>query len=114
MPNTHAHTPGPWRWYSQPGDAKGQYADKCRSFTIESDTRKHMFDTQAWKYSDDVDVWDEVEANAALIAAAPELLEALQEFIECGPNAGHNQDLIVMAQAAITKATQQGENKGVQ
>ena len=50
------------------------------------------------------------EADAALIAAAPELLEALQEFIECGPNAGHNQDLIVMAQAAIAKAINSNKN----
>jgi len=45
-----------------------------------------------------------MEANARLIAAAPELLEACKEFIECGPNAGNNQDLIAQIKKAIAKA----------
>ncbi len=47
----------------------------------------------------------ETEANGYLIAAAPELLAALQEFILCGKNAGYNQELIELCRAAITLAT---------
>ena len=72
------HTPGPWTYYVLSGDAKGKYPDKCRSFTIESTTRKHMFDTQAWARDDDQEVWEEVEANSRLIAVAPELLLVLK------------------------------------
>lgn len=39
-----------------------------------------------------------------LFAAAPELLEALEEFLACGPNAGHNQDLIDQAKKSVSKA----------
>lgn len=39
-----------------------------------------------------------------LFAAAPELLEALEEFLACGPNAGYNQDLIDQVKKAISKA----------
>lgn len=42
--------------------------------------------------------------NAAVISAAPEMLAALEEFLECGPNAGHNQELIAQVKAAIAKA----------
>lgn len=50
-----------------------------------------------------------VHPNCFLVSAAPDLLAALQEFIECGPNAGHNQDLIKQAKAAIAKANGKGE-----
>lgn len=43
-------------------------------------------------------------ANARLIASAPELLAALEEFIACGPNAGDNDALIKQCKAAINKA----------
>jgi spore coat polysaccharide biosynthesis protein SpsF (cytidylyltransferase family) len=44
------------------------------------------------------------EADARLFAAAPAMYEALVEFLQCGPNAGHNQDLITMVQTAIAQA----------
>jgi hypothetical protein len=47
----------------------------------------------------------DVAANAHLIAAAPDLLAALQEFIDCGANAGNNAALIAQCRAAIAKAT---------
>lgn len=43
-------------------------------------------------------------ANARLIVAAPELLEAIKEFLSCGPNAGHNLDLIERCKAAVARA----------
>jgi len=43
-------------------------------------------------------------SNAQLIAAAPEMLEALEEFLRCGPNAGHNRDLLELIESVIKKA----------
>jgi len=48
---------------------------------------------------------DEVVANARLVCAAPELLEALKEFLRCGPHAGQNRDLLDQVKQAIEKAT---------
>jgi hypothetical protein len=45
------------------------------------------------------------KAQDKLIADNKMLLEALQEFIACGENAGHNEALKAQALAAITKAT---------
>lgn len=42
--------------------------------------------------------------TALLIAAAPELLELLKEVVSCGPNVGHNTELLVKITAAISKA----------
>lgn len=60
------HTPGPWvvydNWYIRTPNGKGSHAQVCAP--IEP------------KMSD-----DEHRANARLIAAAPELLEALQRFV---------------------------------
>lgn len=49
----------------------------------------------------------EAGANARLIAAAPELLEVLQQFVErCGTYQFHtNGETAIAARAAITKAT---------
>lgn len=47
------------------------------------------------------------KANAYLIAAAPDLLEACQEFMDCEPYAnllGGNEHVIDMIKAAIAKA----------
>lgn len=79
------HTPTPWRMTSLAGDAKGQNPKVCKSFTIDSNARKHMFDTQAWKTSDDPDVWDEVEANCQYLITAvnahEELIAILKEIL---------------------------------
>ena len=46
------------------------------------------------------------EANARLIAAAPDLLEALKELADCGAEAwGEDRPCVKWARAAIAKAT---------
>lgn len=45
----------------------------------------------------------EARANAYLIAAAPDLLEALQEMVEIAESQGH---IVKRARAAIAKATE--------
>lgn len=47
---------------------------------------------------------NEIKANARLIAAAPDLLAIVKELLICGPNAGHNQDLLTSAIEAVAKA----------
>ena len=53
--------------------------------------------------NDEIDCATQV-ANARLIAAAPELLACLKDFLECGQNAGHNQQLLINCRAAVAKA----------
>ena len=49
--------------------------------------------------------WSESEANARLIAAAPELLEALIELADCGAEAwGEDRPCVRIARDAIAKA----------
>lgn len=49
-----------------------------------------------------------VRANAALIAAAPAMYEALTELLLCGENAGHNQDLLAQVKEALRLAEGRG------
>ena len=85
------HTPGPW--FSQYDD-NGFYEIGSESVTF----------TLAFTYGEG----DTDEANARLIAAAPDLLEALQDVLleleSIGP-----MEKIDRARAAIAKAT--GENR---
>lgn len=83
-----SHTPGPWvaiqtnlvtterAWQSQ-GLGELKYA-------FQATVSLHGGEGQA-------------KANATLIAAAPCLASFVAEFLECGPNAGHNQELIAEA-----------------
>lgn len=84
MENTK-HTPAPWN---------------CEPSKT-SDLSYHVFDDNG-DYLTDGDL--QHEANARLIAAAPELLACLEDFLECGPNAGHNQQLLINCRAVVEKA----------
>ena len=84
------HTPGPWRfdgdWWRRPTI----YGGKVEVATI----------NKAW-FPERDGRGGEQEANALLIAAAPELLEALELVVtRCGP---HSTDGAI-ARAAIAKA----------
>ena len=76
------HTKGPWT------------LSEHKSF-VQKHRGDRQIETIAEVYAD---------ANASLIAAAPDMLEALEEFIQCGPNAGHNLDLRKQVLEAIAKA----------
>jgi len=59
------HIPGPW-YVSKHG------SDRCSVFKDYGDERELIANA--------IDTWEEAEANAQLIAAAPELLEAAEEL----------------------------------
>jgi len=93
------HTAGPW---TLEPDYKGYLKG-----TIDVSSKDHGgLATVVWVMSNDASIGEkspECEANARLIAAAPELLEALQQLLvwDDGNLPG---DLMDAARAAITKA----------
>lgn len=103
-----AHTPGPW---IQAGPSHG---DRLPRFTDEIVT-DHDDDGDSPQticvFNGCLD--DENEANAALIAAAPDLLEALKRLVDIEDGVGLGAVWAIspldFARAAIKKAT--GENK---
>lgn len=83
------HTPGPWDARSFNG---GVFAQDVFVASV---------------YGDDPDCRpdDRMRANARLIAAAPELLDALIELADCGAEAwGEDRPCVRIARAAIAKA----------
>lgn len=87
------HTPGPWR-VSTDSRTDEEGLTYVSGLNIESDAGEIVGceGIEAWK--------DNAEANARLIASAPDLLEALQWFVLPINNKAHN-----AARAAIAKAT---------
>ena len=99
------HTPGPWTWL--PTDAKD------RDVLVGAAGKKVLWPVSGWDKADlgiRTGAWgcEEVEANAALIAAAPDLLEALvasMPFIRSELNGSSDEDILRQCEAAIAKAT---------
>ncbi len=86
------HTPGPWKHTYMP-----------RLSVIHGPNGEHVADTGAWRD----DEHPEMRANAHLIAAAPDLLEALEVLIanaEVNYDARQWLDGKAKARAAIAKA----------
>ena len=80
--NEAKHTLGPWRTAGEQGvQIRSERDQIAKVWTMRGNE---------WK------------ANARLIAAAPELLEALQEMVEIAESQGH---IVKRARAAIAKAT---------
>ena len=100
-----AHTPGPW-YFDEDDRAVGPASNKsigvCSIMLADGNAARYHFGEQSI-------------ANANLIAAAPDLLEALQLFVNSmrspptGPNMTHEFD-IGKAERAIAKALT-GESK---
>jgi hypothetical protein len=92
------HTPGPWE----------------ASITANSIGQRHIYDENnhpiAQTVHKDVEHPERISANALLIAAAPELLDALQNLLGFGINGTIESQMAQDdARAAIAKAT--GETK---
>ena len=94
------HTPGPWMIGSS--DLKvSMLSVHCRDTK-----RKHSTICRMVSTKHGMDIF-EGEANARLIAAAPELLEALKNLVLCSERWEDTHTALVMeaARAAIAKAT---------
>ena len=95
------HTPGPWVWYwrNEDGEANcGVFWHERMAYSV---CRAPRYETQ-----------EQWEANARLIAAAPDLLETLMELVEiasvleptCLGNSRAKENRMDRARAAIAKA----------
>jgi hypothetical protein len=100
------HTPGPWElcYLDTPKSEIGAYVQKC----VDVGPNDRFFFLTA-KRSDGVAVdvahlgnGPTSEVNARLIAAAPELLEALQEFVMSRGTTAHQIDKARLAIAKVT------------
>lgn len=89
MSTNSRHTPGPWT-VDEPHQI---WSEKAREYV--AITQVEDFETLPR---------DQVEANARLIAAAPELLDALEECLSC-EFAVTDKQAIAKARVAIAKAT---------
>lgn len=93
------HTPGPWEWVC-----------KWASYTLVASNGQTVADdgSAGNEYSPSIDPGDNGEsgANARLIAAAPDLLDALQDALAAAECTTRFPDYVTSRiRAAITKAT---------
>ena len=83
---TQAHTPGPWEF-------TGNFIE-----TESGQEICQLFDKHEWDFKNK-------EANGPLLAASPDLLEALESLVKkCLKNDGYIQNELFKAQEAIKKA----------
>lgn len=92
------HTPGPWRINGN---------NMFRWIVADSEVFTHSGDVNRSAYGGNMVCESVHKANARLIAAAPELLEALKEIVDAADGAGWEQldPSFKKARAAIAKAT---------
>ena len=98
------HTPGPWIVHRRKLDALPKSFLQRVAVDVESN---HLPGEYVLLADCGPDGFAENEANAYLIAAAPELLEALQGIIDCGKRDLTNpkyDGYFIDAEAAIAKA----------
>jgi hypothetical protein len=101
------HTPGPWEWSGGLSDSYYRLVAPNADYR-ERNVLEVVEGTVYSEYSSDSAYIDATPANARLIAAAPDLLDALEEF--CGglfsyPPGSIGDEVLQKAKAAIAKAT---------
>lgn len=85
------HTPGPWR------------AKDGEIVAADGDILGVVYRTEAWSSGEPVETED--QANARLIAAAPDLLEALKAFVAADDKQlAHTPETADRARSAIARA----------
>ena len=96
------HTPGPWSYRTQPHDDWGVVRAGRYIICQARDPRVDHLDLNEYRRTK----VDPFEANARLIAAAPDLLEALESAVGAMEVLGHPPDYGALrkAKAAIAKA----------
>ena len=92
--NTTKHTPGPWTV-----SPSSKASTLTRVFSVDEGRLVASANGPGLSES------GEAEANARLIAAAPELLEALELFLSCKVTNDQQNEAARIARAAIAKAT---------
>jgi hypothetical protein len=103
-----AHTPGPWDWGPHSDELVGRYEVNAG----EGRQRAHICECHSNRQQTRKVADEEAAANARLIAAAPELLEALQSLIDLSDDGSLHIEgsiatedpVITAARAAIAKA----------
>ena len=91
------HTPGPWSIHETKGNG-GNISDRVEIAGPEEGRRKHLVASiYGFKLP-------EGQATARLIAAAPELFEALENLIDFLVHGKKNCQAILRAKAALAKA----------
>jgi hypothetical protein len=113
------HTQGPWHWVDPENDLEwdgksGMVYASLRTVKEFGENRTDVIDGKHYThfslpkfilgYCESIEGTDESAANARLIAAAPDLLEALQAVIDHGSMTGADW-ASDKARAAIAKAT---------
>ena len=74
------HTPGPWKWWDKSTGRPERY-DLCKLIAANG---KRIFGGYGGEGFSAIGKTPEDEANARLIVAAPDLLEALEDAVACG------------------------------
>ena len=92
------HTPGPWK------ARKGFHADTIEIFHPDKSVKPPFYPCEIATIASDRDT-AKAKANARLIAAAPELLEALQAFVKYADDVNDDSPELDRARSAIAKAT---------
>jgi hypothetical protein len=90
------HTPGPWFMEAEPYDSYYQISD---------DFSTTLAQVEAWDGDNDEEVMGEAKANARLIAAAPELLQALEGMLEIFVDSDQLSDLEDLETVKFARAT---------
>ena len=96
---TDQHTPGPWRWVPEP-DTASPWLDYGDLYSASSEVV-----LSGWEDDFEEGVRVNSHEDARLIAAAPELLEALETLLNCEPAlmSAKERKAFAIARAVIAK-----------